>query len=119
MSIAPDRLRLELSLKERANAVKAFVDGFGIGDGETHHGVGYLLVMELGVFVFNPRQDMIMRGHQAICGDLRYRRQVFFNFPKKINIIFRLKIDVLPVVTAIVDVIIKTRDKGGFSARHG
>ena len=123
MWVILDRFGLELSLEQGADALKALVDGFGVGHRKTHHGVGDLGRIDLGVFqelrgLLSTDQDMIVRWHQTIHYDLRQWSDVSLNATKEIQIIFRLKENTLAVVAAIVDVIIQTRNKRRLSSGH-
>src|ERR1700690_3797869 len=61
---------------------------------------------------------MIMCRHQAIGEDVGHRQQISLHSFQKIEIILLLKENLLPVVTAIVNMVINLRYEWRESARH-
>ncbi|MDX2134944.1 MAG: hypothetical protein SFV52_09165 [Saprospiraceae bacterium] len=59
--------------------------------------------------LFNKKQPMKMIGHQAIAQQMTVRQKVCAHFPKKKDIIVRLKKDALAIIALIVNVVNGTR----------
>ena len=123
VGIRGDRLALELTLEQRAHPGETLVDGFGVGNTQTHHCLGNYgrdlgVLGELrGLFSYPP-QNMIMRGHQTIRQNIHLLAQILPHPMQEIQIIIALEEHGLAVIAAIVEVIILVGKERECSARH-